>query len=175
MAVDPEPAVEVTVGKVGRAHGLRGDVFIDVRTDEPSRRFADGTTFATSRGDLVVESTRWHGRRLVARFEQVADREAAERLRGVELRLDVPVAERPDDPDEFYDHQLRGLAAVTVTGGRVGTVIDVLHLPAQDMLVVDGPGGEVLVPFVEEIVPVVDLAIGQVEIADRPGLLEPGG
>jgi len=166
------PSVELTVGKVGRAHGLRGDVFVEVRTDEPKRRFAPGTRFATPRGELVVEAARWHGARLVVTFAEYADRDAAERLRGVELRVDVPADERPDDPDEFYDHQIRGLAAHTSEGVPVGVVTDVLHLPAQDVLVVQGDGGEeILVPFVAEIVPVVDVLAGRVEIRELPGLL----
>jgi 16S rRNA processing protein RimM len=169
---DPRPAsVEITVGKIGRAHGLRGDVFLEVRTDEPERRFAPGTRFGTRRGVLVLESTRWHGARLLARFEKVSDREGADLLRGIELRVDVPADERPEDPDEFYDHQLRGLAAHLETGERVGSVSDVLHLPGQDMLVLDIDATEVLVPFVAEIVTSVDVDAGRVEITDRPGLL----
>ena len=169
-----EPTVEVTVGKVGRAHGLRGDLFVDLRTDEPERRFAAGVAFETPRGRLVVESTRWQGRRMLVRFEQAHDREAAERLRGLELSVDVPAEERPDDPEEFYDHQLRGLAAVTSAGERVGVVTEVLHVPSQDLLVVEGDTGEVLVPFVADIVSSVDLAGGRLEIVELPGLLEPG-
>ncbi len=164
-------SIEITVGRIGRAHGLRGDVFLDVRTDEPERRFASGSRFSTRRGVLVLESARWHGARLVARFEQASDREGAELLRGIELRVDVPADERPEDPEEFYDHQLRGLAAHLDTGERIGRVNDVLHLPGQDMLVLDIDASEVLVPFVAEIVTSVDLEAGRVEIADLPGLL----
>ncbi len=166
-----DPTVEITVGRVGRAHGLRGDVFVDVRTDEPERRFTPGARFDTPRGPLVVTSTRWHGARLVARFAQADDRDSAERLRGTELRVAVPTDERPEDPEEFYDHQLRGLAAHTSEGVLVGTVADVLHLPSQDLLVLETDHGEVLVPFVAEIVTAVDVAAGRLEITDRPGLL----
>jgi 16S rRNA processing protein RimM len=160
------------VGRVGRAHGLRGDVVLDVRTDEPERRFAPGTRFTTRRGVLVVESTRWHGARLLARFAEATDRDSAEQLRGVELRVDVPADERPADPDEFYDHQLRGLSAYLAGGtDPIGEVADVLHLPGQDMLVLDVHGAEVLVPFAAEIVTSVDIDSRRVEIADRPGLL----
>jgi 16S rRNA processing protein RimM len=171
-AADAPPAnVEVTVGKIGRAHGLRGDVFLEVRTDEPELRFAPGTRFGTRRGVLVLESTRWHGARLLAKFAEASNREGAELLRGIELRLDVPAQRRPDDPEEFYDHQLRGLAAHLDNGAEIGLVSDVLHLPGQDMLVLDSGGREVLVPFVAEIVTSVDLDSGRLEIADRPGLL----
>ncbi len=163
--------VEITVGRVGRAHGLRGDVFLEVRTDQPERRFAPGSAFNTRRGTLVLESTRWHGARLLAKFAQASDRASAELLRGVELQVVVPADERPADPEEFYDHQLRGMTAHREGGPAFGRVSDVLHLPGQDMLVLDVEGVEVLVPFVAEIVPVVDLDTGRVEIADRPGLL----
>lgn len=167
------PTVELTVGKVGRAHGLRGDVFVEVRTDEPDRRFAPGTRFSTSHGELVVDAARWHSGRLVVSFVESPDRNAAERLRGVELQVDVPADERPADPAEFYDHQLRGLVATTVGGSPLGVVSDVLHLPAQDLLVVvvDVDGREVLVPFVTDLVPVVDVPGGRVEVRELPGLL----
>jgi 16S rRNA processing protein RimM len=165
------PTVEITVGKIGRAHGLRGEVFVEVRTDEPERRFATGARFSTPRGELRVESTRWQGARLVVAFTGTSDRDAAQALRGAELRVDVPADERPADPEEFYDHQLRGLAAHTPGGPRLGVVTDVLHLAAQDVLVLDVGGTEVLVPFVGEIVTVVDLESGLVEVADLPGLL----
>jgi 16S rRNA processing protein RimM len=163
--------VEITVARIGRAHGLHGDVFLDVRTDEPERRFAPGSSFATRRGVLVLEATRWHGARLLAKFARVSDRAAAEQLRGIELRVDVPADLRPDDPEEFYDHQLRGLTAHVDGGEQLGRVSDVVHLPGQDLLVLDVEGAEVLVPFVAEIVTTVDLDSGRVEIADRPGLL----
>lgn len=178
----------MTVGRVARAHGIRGDVTIDVRTDEPERRFAPGTRFEHSGGALVVESWRWHSSKLLVRFEGVDDRDSAERLRGIELSMRVSAAELPAEPDEYYDHQLRGLLAVTTAGEPIGVVRDVLHLPSQDVLAIDrgvteGPAdppdpvdsvdsaGEVLVPFVAQMVARVDLAAGRVEIEDPAGLL----
>ncbi len=168
--------MELLVGKVGRAHGVRGDVTIDVRTDEPDRRFATGTVFSTARGTLTVASMRWHSGRLLLRFDGVADRSAAEALRGTELRAEIDPTERPDDPEEFYDHQLVGLWVETEDDGApvaVGELVEVLHLPAQDLLVVrrtDG-GPDALVPFVSEFVPTVDLTTGRLVITDRIGLL----
>ena len=165
------PGVEITVGRIGRAHGLRGDVFIEVRTDEPERRFAPGARFATRRGELALTGARWHGARLVGSFDGVSDRSAAELLRGIELQVVVPADARPEDPEEFYDHQLRGLMAYLDGGQPVGRVREVLHLPAQDLLVIDADGAEQLIPFVSEIVTSVDLGAGRIEITDRPGLL----
>jgi 16S rRNA processing protein RimM len=164
--------VELLVGRVGRAHGVRGDVVIDVRTDEPDRRFAVGTTFATSRGALTVSSSRWHGQRLLVTFESVSGRTAAEELRGTELRITVPADARPDDPEEFYDHHLVGLRADSASGEPLGEVTEVLHLPAQDVLVVRHDGRDVLVPFVRDIVPDVELDAGRLVVADLPGLLD---
>lgn len=164
--------VEVVVGKVGRAHGLSGDVFVEVRTDEPDRRFAVGTTFPTAHGPLTIQDARWHSRRLLLTFAEVPDRTAAEAMRGVELTMEVPADERPADPEEYYDHQLVGLHAVTPTGAPIGDVTEVLHLPAQDLLSVRTSGGqEVLIPFVREVVPVIELATSRITISDSAGLL----
>lgn len=172
------PSIELLVGRVGRAHGLAGDVAVDVRTDEPDHRFAAGTTFTSTRGTLTVESTKWHSGRLLVRFEEICDRTTAESLRGTELRVEVAEDERPDDPDEFYDHQLVGLRAETDVGAVLGEVTDVLHLPAHDMVVVKHEGRDVLIPFVTEFVPVVDLESARMVIVDGPGLFrdeEEGG
>ena len=179
---------EVVVGRVGRAHGVRGEVSVEPRTDEPERRFAVGTVLAvrTALGDvppgagrppaLTVRRTRWHGSRLLVTFEELEDRDTAEAVRGLHLVAAVDLEESPADPEEFYDHQLVGLAVVTAGDERaVGEVTQVLHGTGQDLLVVrahDG-GREILVPFVSALVPVVDVASGRLEVSDRPGLLEP--
>ncbi len=168
--------MRLVVGRIGRAHGIRGDVAVDVRTDEPQERFAPGARLLTdpeSAGPLVVASSRTHSGRLLVRFEGVGDRTAAEGLRGTVLQVDSAVLEPLEDPDEFRDHELIGLRAVTVGGRDVGVVSDVLH-NAQDLLVVDtGGGGEALVPFVREIVPEVDTAAGTLTVDAPPGLLDP--
>jgi 16S rRNA processing protein RimM len=165
-------AIEVLVGRVARPHGVQGEVALEVRTDEPERRFAVGTAFSTSRGRLTVAATRWSGRRLLVCFEEAADRDAAERLRGTELVLEVSDEETPDDPEEFYDHQLIGLRVVGVSGDALGRIASVLHLPAHDVLVVERNGTEAMVPFVAEHVPAVDVAGGSVTVADGSGLFD---
>jgi len=181
--------MDVVVARLGRPHGIKGQVSVEVRTDDPQRRLAPGTTVRTdpaAAGPLTITDGRVHSGRLLLTFEGVLDRSAAELLRGVLLVADVDPVERPDDPDEFYDHQLVGLAVETVDGATVGEVAEVLHLPGQDVLAVrrvgaeqadpeavSGPGAaEVLVPFVAEMVPVVDLAAGRVVIDPPPGLLD---
>jgi 16S rRNA processing protein RimM len=162
----------LVVGRVGRAHGLRGEVSVEVRTDEPEVRFAPGSVLATQpaeAGPLTVAAARWHSGRLLVSFHQVADRGAAELLRGVLLLVDAGDDSRPADPDEYYDHQLAGLPVVTTTGTRVGEVAEVLHLPSQDVLAVRRTDGrEVLIPFVAQLVPTVDLDARRV-VVDPPG------
>lgn len=169
--------MQLVVGRVGRPHGVRGEVLVDSRTDRPEDRFADGAVLATEpaeRGPLTVSAARWHGGRLLVRFAGVTDRVGAEQLNGTTLLTEVDERERPADPDEFYDHQLVGLEVVTAGDGPlVGTVDDVLHLPGQVLLSVRRPTGEeVLVPFVSAIVPVVDIDAGRLVVDPPGGLLD---
>lgn len=162
----------VVVGRVGRAHGIRGDVAVQPRTDEPRRRFAVGAVVRAGERVLTVETVREHQGRLLVGFAEVADRTEAEALGGALLEADVDAAEQPEDPEEFYDHQLVGLRVETTDGTRVGEVVRVEHPAGQDLLVIDRDGEELLFPFVVALVPEVDLSGGRVVIDDRPGLLE---
>jgi 16S rRNA processing protein RimM len=171
----------LTVGRIGKPQGLRGEVTVEVRTDAPDLRFAAGSVLLTDpaeRGPLTVEATRDQNGRLVVAFAGVADRTQAELLRNTLLQVDASDVPPSDDPDEFHDTQLVGLTAELVDGGRLGEVTEVLHLPHGDVLVVrrsdgppDGPA-EVLVPFVKAIVPDVDLAAGRVVVDPPEGLLD---
>ncbi|HEY5031562.1 MAG TPA: ribosome maturation factor RimM [Actinomycetes bacterium] len=166
----------LVVGRIGRAHGLRGEVLVDVRTDEPEARMAPGAVLLTdpsTAGPLTVADGRVHSGRLLLHFAGVADRTAAEALRGVLLLAEVDPEARPDDDDEWYDHQLVGLDAVRADGTPLGEVREVLHLPGHDVLAVTtSDGREVLVPFVTEIVPEVDVAANRLVVTPPPGLLE---
>jgi len=173
--------IEVLVGRIGKPHGIRGEVTVDVRTDEPERRYAPGAVLAvqppkggsSTLKELTVERIRWHQGVLLATFEEIGDRNAAEAIRGLLLHVNVAAGELPEDPDEFYDHQLIGLAAVDTDGNPLGTVSKLMH-GAQDILVIRTPDRrDALVPFVEALVPEVDVAGGRVVIADRPGLVTP--
>ncbi len=173
---EPRETVRLVVGRIGKAHGLRGEVTVEVRTDDPETRFAPGAVLDADppqRGPLTVESGRVQGGRLVLRFAGVEDRTAAEGLRNTLLSVETDPDELPDDPAEYYDHQLVGLRVVTVDGREVGTVAEMLHLPTQDLFAVKRPDGrEALIPFVEEIVPEVDLHERTVLVDPPPGLLE---
>ena len=168
--------MQLVVGRIGRPHGVRGEVTIEVRTDDPVDRFAPGTRLATDppeRGPLTVERARRHADRMLLALDGVGVRDAAEDLRGTYLVIDSADLPALDDPDEFHDHELRGLAVVTAGGAPVGVVDDVTHL-GQDVLVIRRDDGtEALVPFVREIVPEVDVAGGRIVIAPPAGLLDP--
>ncbi|QNE17556.1 ribosome maturation factor RimM [Kribbella qitaiheensis] len=169
----------VIVGRIGRAHGLKGEVGVEVRTDEPDRRFADGAKLVTTTKPprtLTIASSRWHSGRLLVKFEESPDRTAAELLRNLELQAEIGEDERPEDPEEYYDRELVGLSVRTTDGAEAGEVVDVIHLPSQDLLEIRRPAGNaVLVPLVEELVPEINLDGKYVLVADRPGLLDPEG
>lgn len=167
----------LTVGRIVRPHGLRGEVLVELRTDDPEQRYAVGATLmavgARGPATLTVAALRPHQGRLIVAFEGVPDRSAAEQLRGVQLQVDSAAIAPPADPDEYHDHQLVGLAAVTPAGERLGEVTRVDHGPAADRLVLTRPDGRTtLVPFVAAIVPEVDLAGGRVVVDPPSGLLD---
>jgi 16S rRNA processing protein RimM len=172
----------VVVGRIGKAHGIKGDVLVEPRTDEPERRFSRGTTLdvrsprpGTAPGTIpdtvTIETVRWHQGRLLARFAEIPDRNAAEAARGWQLTIPVDPDDVPEDADEFYDHQLVGLAVEDAAGARLGTVTGIQHGGAQDLLVLDVDGREVLFPFVAALVPSVDVPGGRLVVDDQPGLL----
>ncbi|GAA3752661.1 ribosome maturation factor RimM [Streptomyces tremellae] len=168
--------MQLVVARVGRAHGVRGEVTVDVRTDEPELRLGPGAVLATdpaSAGPLTIATGRVHSGRLLLRFEGVADRGAAEALRNVLLIAEVDPEELPDDPDEFYDHQLMDLDVVLADGTGVGRITEISHLPSQDLFIVERPdGSEVMIPFVEEIVTEIDLVEQRAVVEPPPGLLD---
>lgn len=165
----------VAVGRAGRAHGIKGEVSVVVRTDAPELRFADGvvlTTDLVAPKTLTVSSTRWHQGRLLVTFVGVADRTGAEAISGALLTIDVADA---GDAGEgaFWDHQLIGLTARHVSGGEIGVVEDVVHLPANELIVIrTAEGRELLVPFVLAMVPTVDVEAGWLSIDPPDGLMD---
>src|SRR4051794_16783056 len=165
----------VTIGRIGKPRGVRGDVFVAPWTDDPDDRFAVGSVLRTEpaeRGPLTVTALSTGAGKLVVHFDGYDTREAADGLRGTALVMSA--ADRPalEDPDEFYDTDLVGLTARTVAGAELGPVREVLHAGASDYLVLDVDGAERLVPFVSAIVPTVDVARGFVEIDPPEGLWE---
>jgi 16S rRNA processing protein RimM len=167
--------VQLVIGRIARAHGIGGEVSVDVRTDSPELRFAAGARVETDpaeRGPLTVRRSRWHSGRLLVAFDGVADRTAAESLRGTLLVADSATSP-PTDTDEYWDHELTGLAAVATDGTQLGVIEAVLHPPGADVLSIRrADGSELLVPFVRDIVTVVDVPGGRVVVEPPDGLLE---
>ena len=173
--------MDLVVGRVVKAHGVTGEIVVEVRTDDPDTRFAPGTRLrAQPPGDApqtgyVIESAREHSGRLLVRLAGVTDRNSAEALRGTVFVVDSKDLPPIDDPDEFYDHQLEGLRVVTTDGRLVGNVNEVLYTAAGELLsVTTETGAEVLVPFVSAIVTEVSLENQTIEIDPPEGLLELG-
>ncbi|QKJ19271.1 ribosome maturation factor RimM [Microbacterium hominis] len=173
---------QLRVGRLVKAHGLKGAIKLELYTDDPEGRFVPGATFTLQ----VPESSPWHGKPLTVRefkwmnshpvafFDGVEDRTAAESLIRAILWIDQD-AETAAEDDAWYDHQLVGLDVVR-DGDVVGRVVRVDHLPAQDLLIVgvpgDGAAREILVPFVKAIVPEVDVVAGRVVVTPPAGLFE---
>lgn len=170
--------MELTVGRVVKAHGIGGEIVVEIRTDDPDARFAPGNTLRgkASRGggerDFVVESAREHGGRLLVRLAGITDREAADALRGTLFVVDSDDLPPIDESDTYYDHELEGLHVRTITGRDVGVVAEVLHTAAGELLAVRRESGEALVPFVTAIVTSVSLDDGTIEIDPPEGLLD---
>lgn len=170
---------QLRVGRIARAHGLKGALKIELYTDDPGRRFVPGARFALQ----VPTSSKWHGKSIellelrvyngspVAFFKGIVDRTEAESLVKAVLWVEQDATELPTEPDAWYVHQLAGLE-VHRGGERVGRVVRVDAMPAQDMLIVEIAGDEVMIPFVKAIVPEVDLRAGRIVITPPPGLLE---
>lgn len=174
------PRTQLRVGRLVKAHGLKGALKLELYTDEPDRRFAAGASFTLQ----VPESSPWHGKTVTVRefrwmnshpvvfLDDVEDREGAESLVRAILWIDEDDASAQADDDAWYDHQLVGLAVVR-DDVVVGRVIRIDHMPAQDLLTIRVAGDrEVLVPFVKAIVPVVDVTAGRIVVTPPPGLFE---
>ncbi|GER21950.1 ribosome maturation factor RimM [Zafaria cholistanensis] len=165
--------MRLQVARIGKPHGIRGEVTVQVMTDAPEERFLPGTELIVEPaklGTLTVAGARWNKDILLLAFKEVRDRNTAETLRGAQLFVDAEDDE--DDEDAWYEHELEGLD-VRVDGASVGKVTGLRTHAAQDLLIVEAAdGAEVLVPFVEEIVPEVDLEGGFVVVTPPPGLFE---
>mgnify|MGYP006274441615 FL=1 len=164
--------MQLVVGRIGRAHGVRGDLFVEPFTDEPDKRFADGEQLKTSNDQFVtVHSSKWHSGKLVVHFVGVDDRNDAEAIRGLELFADVDPQELPEEEGEYYDRQLIGMDIV-MNGDVIGVINDVIHLPSQDLIEFTmADERKILLPFVSEFVPDVDVASNRMVITPPNGLI----
>ncbi|KZF05974.1 ribosome maturation factor RimM [Rhodococcus sp. EPR-157] len=175
--------MELVVGRVAKSHGVKGEVVVDVRTDDPEQRFAVGAVLRgrkprtqTDTVSYTVEAARDHSGRLLLRLKGIDDRAEADALRGTLFVVESDDLPPSEDPDEFYDHELEGLKVRLLDGTDVGVVREVLHSAAGELLSIrptDGSRTEILVPFVAAIVTSVALADGVVVIDPPEGLLDP--
>jgi 16S rRNA processing protein RimM len=150
--------MKLNVGRIGKAHGILGEATIEVRTDEAEDRFAIGSVLQTeSHGNLTVASARVHNGILLLGFVGIEDRNSIEALRNELLYAEVDIDAPGIDEDDFHVLQLIGCKALLIDGDEFGLVTDVLNLPGQDVLAIKTDGGEVLIPFVHQLVPVVDI------------------
>ncbi len=173
------PHTQLRVGRLTKAHGLKGAIKIELFTDAPERRFTPGSVFSLQ----VPTSSPWHGKTIellelkwynshpVAFFTGISDRSEAETLIKAILWIDHDMDEASDEEDAWFDHQLVGLAVIR-DGVRVGTLTHVEHFPAQDLLTVTTSSGDVLVPFVKAIVASVDIEAGTMTVTPPLGLFE---
>ena len=164
----------LVVGRIGRAHGVHGEATVEVRTDFPDERFCEGAKLITDPanvGPLTIEAARGHNGVLLLKFKEVPDRNLAEKLKNTILYSEVDISSESSE-DEFHLQQILGVEVFDSRGNKVGEVIDVVHIPGQDLLVVEHQGREVMIPFVREIVPTVDLKLRKIVLAEKEGLLD---
>lgn len=164
----------LVVGRIGRAHGVRGEATVEVRTDSPEERFYIGAKLATEpkeKGPLVIRDLKLHNGVLLLAFQGFDDRTAVEKLRNVLLLAEVDPKDANVSEDDFHISQIVDCLVVDESGKEWGLVTDVLQLPAQDTLVVNHEGQEVLVPFVKAYVPTVDVENKRLVVVNFAGLL----
>jgi 16S rRNA processing protein RimM len=150
--------MRLLVGRIGKAHGILGEATIEVRTDDAAARFALGATVETDKGkSLTIDSVRVHNGILLLGFEGITDRNGIESFRDTLLYAEVDIDAPGEDEDDYHVLQLIGCVANLEDGTKFGEVTDVLNLPGQDVLAIQTSSGEVLVPFVRQLVPVVDI------------------
>jgi 16S rRNA processing protein RimM len=172
-------STKLRVGRLLKAHGLKGAIKLELYTDSPNERFAKGAVLELQVPDsspwfgktVTVAELKWFNTSPVLFLEGVADREAAESLIKAILLVDQPLDESPSEPDAWFDHQLVGLK-VYRAGSQIGEIARVDHLPAQDLLAIKVDDREVLLPFVKAFVPKVDVQAGLIEITPPGGLFE---
>jgi len=167
--------MQVVVGRLGRPHGVKGEINVEVLTDDPQKRFSVGSKLIiqNKNKELTVKTMRLHTKKLLVFFEEIPDRNLAEEYKGSYLAVELDESEIPKDGDEFYDDQLIGLSAFSQERELFGEVIDIIHGTAQDLLVIKTPENtDVLVPFVDEIVPTIDLAKKEIILTPPSGLFD---
>ena len=152
--------MDLVVGRLGRPHGVHGEISVEVRTDEPEIRFAKGSKLSLkeTNNQLTVLSSRWHQEKMLVKFEEITDRDLANDIKGKTLVIEIDPNSIETKKDQYYEFQLTGLNVIDINEKTLGQIKEVITGLAQDLLVVETEEKkEVLVPFVKQIVVNVDL------------------
>ena len=164
----------LVVARIGRPHGVHGEVTVEVRTDSPEKRFVIGSKLSTDPvhyGPLTLESVRDHNGTMLLKFKEISDRNEIEKLKNVLLLAEVDVSAESSG-NQFHIQQILNCRAFFEDGREIGTVVDMVQIPGQDLLVLDFQGREVMIPFVKEIVPKVDTEKKEIYIVEKEGLFD---
>lgn len=167
--------MDLVVGRLGRPHGVHGEISVEVRTDEPEIRFAKGSKLSVreSNNQLTVLSSRWHQEKMLVKFEEITDRDLANEIKGKTLTIKIDPNSIETKKDQYYEFQLAGLKVIDKNDKTLGQIKEVITNLAQDLLVVETVDKrEVLVPFVKQIVTNVDLDKKQVIMDPPTGLFD---
>ncbi len=163
--------MQLVVGRIGRAHGVQGEATVEVRTDQPDQRFAVGATVSTEDGrNLIITGNRWHNKILLLSFAGITDRDQVEQLRDQLVSTEVNTEDQ--EPGEYHFQQLIGCQVKLEDSKDIGVVREIIQLPGQDLLGIDTPNGEVLIPMVKQIIIAIDIDAKLIVVNPPEGLLD---
>jgi 16S rRNA processing protein RimM len=163
--------LQLVVGRIGRAHGVQGEATVEVRTDQPDQRFAVGATVSTEDGrNLIITGNRWHNKILLLSFAGITDRDQVEQLRDQLVSTEVNTEDQ--EPGEYHFQQLIGCQVKLEDSKDIGVVREIIQLPGQDLLGIDTPNGEVLIPMVKQIIIAIDIKAKLIVVNPPEGLLD---
>ncbi|CAB4681952.1 MAG: ribosome maturation factor RimM [Actinobacteria bacterium] len=163
--------MQLVVGRIGRAHGVQGEATVEVRTDQPDQRFAVGATVSTEDGrNLIITGSRWHNKILLLSFAGITDRDQVEQLRDQLVSTEVNTEDQ--EPGEYHFQQLIGCQVKLEDSKDIGVVREIIQLPGQDLLGIDTPNGEVLIPMVKQMIIAIDIKAKLIVVNPPEGLLD---
>jgi 16S rRNA processing protein RimM len=163
--------LQLVVGRIGRAHGVQGEATVEVRTDQPDQRFAVGATVSTEDGrNLIITGNRWHNKILLLSFAGITDRDQVEQLRDQLVSTEVNTEDQ--EPGEYHFQQLIGCQVKLEDSKDIGVVREIIQLPGQDLLGIDTPNGEVLIPMVKQMIIAIDIKAKLIVVNPPEGLLD---
>ncbi len=167
--------MELVVGRLGRPHGVQGEISVEIRTDEPEERFKNGVTLflKENKKNLTVSTSRWHQQKMLVKFDEITDRDMADEIKGKTLMVTIDENQLENKKDQYYEFQLVNLNVKDNKNNLLGKVKEVISGNAQDLIVVEANNQkEVMVPFVKQIVKDVDLVNKEIKMDPPPGLFD---